>query len=174
MASALPFLALGMMLLGGVQQASAQKQQAEASAQASIYNAQVAERNAAIVRQQAGADAKLQERDARRRIDGATAQFAGSGFDLSGSALDVLADSATQAELDNQTIKYRGELRAMGYESDAALDRFAADNARRRGQSAFTSTLFSSFGQAVGKVGLPGYSISSGLGSGTASGGTAP
>lgn len=169
---ALPFIAVGLSVLGSISSANAQKQQAEASAQASIYNAQIAQRDAVVARQQATADAALHARDAQRRISSMVAGFGASGTELSGSALDVLADSATQAEQDNQTIKYKGELRAMGYESTAALDYYAADNARIRGKQAYTSALFSGFGQAIGKVGgLPGFSIGSGLG---ASGGTAP
>lgn len=161
---ALPFLAIGLSVLGTLSAANSQKQQAEASAQASLYNAQIAQRDADIARQQAAADAEMQATDARRRIATMQAGFAAGGA-VSGSALDVLADSATQAEKDNQTIKYKGELRAMGYESTAALDRFSAGNARVRGQDAFTSTLFSGFGSVGSKFiggGGTGYSIAGG------------
>ena len=106
---ALPFLAIGLSVLGTLSAANSQKQQAEASAQASLYNAQIAQRDADIARQQAAADADMQATDARRRIATMQAGFAAGGA-VSGSALDVLADSATQAEKDNQTIKYKGDV----------------------------------------------------------------
>ena len=105
-----------------------------AAGQAGDYNAQVNERNAAIVRSQAAMAAGQQERSGYKKLGAMRAAYGASGVSgTDGSALDVLADSASQAELDRQNILYRGDLQAMGYSDQAALDRFGAKNARRKG-----------------------------------------
>lgn len=162
------------MLLGTLSQANAAKSQAQAQEQASLYNAQLAERNATVARQQAQAEAAQHDRESRLRISQAVAQAGGQGLDLTGTVLDLVVDSTAQAERDRQTILYKGELRAMGYDSEAALDRFGAGNARARGESEYGSTLIGGLAKTA-TLFAPGYSIGGGLGSSPkAGGGTAP
>lgn len=98
-------------------------QQSNAQSNAAQYNADVAERNATIAQQQAKADADAQRRHALVKIGAARAMYGASGVALEGSPLDVLQNSAINAELDNQTILYKGKLRALGYTDSATLDR---------------------------------------------------
>lgn len=196
-AAALPIAAIGMTVLGGLSSANSKRQEQYAAAQASEYNAEIADRNALvaernakisdqnalIVREQTAADVALQTREAKRKQGAAIAAAGASGLRGDGSILDVLADSAAQAEADRQTLKYKGELRAMGYEQEAEsyryeaggyrneadFRRFAAGNAKSRGDNAFMTTMIST-GTSLVKLGT-GFNLG---GTATMSGGTAP
>ena len=61
------------------------------------------------------------------------AGYGASGVTLEGTPLDVLEESAANAELDALTIRHQGELAARGYENTATLDTFAASGARTGG-----------------------------------------
>lgn len=125
-----PIAALGGALLGGVGAAM----QGEGNAQASQYNAQVAQRNAVIARDQGEAAAQAQQRAASRQMGSMLANYGASGVQTdSGSPLDVLADSARMAALDNLTIKYNAALRAQGFESESALENSRAKASRTSG-----------------------------------------
>lgn len=101
-------------VFGAVQQGNSAKKIGE-------YNAAVARRNAEAARAQAGADARAKERESIQRLGSIRAAYGASGVASGGSPLDVLSTNAALLELDKQNLLYRGELRGMGYESDAAL-----------------------------------------------------
>lgn len=125
-------------LFGGASKSSAYK-----------YNAAVARQNAEIARQQGIAAVEAQQRDAARRIGAATAAYGASGVQMDvGSPVDVLVDSARNAELDRLTVQYNYALRALGYQQQEKLDLFGAKAAR-------TSSLFDAFG-AVATYGARG------------------
>jgi hypothetical protein len=111
-------------------------QQGQANKAAASYNAQLAERDATISRQQASMDAETQRRDSQQTLGAMRAAYGASGVTMEGSPLDVLEASAEAAERDRQTLLYKGELRAMGYESDAAGQRY-------RGKQAETASYYS-------------------------------
>lgn len=134
-------------------------QAGQASKDASEQNAQYAEQNAAISRDKANFDATLQARESGQLLGKARAQIAKSGVAYSGSPIDVMADSAAQAELDNLAIRYGGELAARGYLNQA-------DISRREGKQAQTASYF---GAATSL--LKGASAAYG-GTGTAAAGT--
>ncbi len=114
-------------------------QQGQAQANAANYNAQVAQQNATIAQQQAQQEAELQQREARKRIGAAHAGYGASGITMEGSPLDVLEASASNAELDKQTILYNGRIRALGYQNTATLDKYSASEA-------LTSSYYDAFG----------------------------
>ena len=125
-----PIAALGGALLGGI----GSTMQGESNAQASQYNAAVAQRNAVIARDQGEAAAQAQQRAASRQMGSMLANYGASGVQTdSGSPLDVLADSARMAALDNLTIKYNAALRAAGYESESTLENARAKTSRTSG-----------------------------------------
>lgn len=122
--SYLPLVAGGVKMIGTFQKGSADAGAAE-------YNAGIADQNAAITTQQGEAAAQMQGRAAARAQGSAIAAYGASGVQTdSGSALDVLADSAAQATLDNLTTKYNYALKSQSYSNQAALDRSSAGNAR--------------------------------------------
>lgn len=139
MAPVLMFGGMALSALGGIQQAQTAKA-------AGRYNQQIAERNAAIARDQTAAEITRQQRAARRARGAARAAYGASGVTIEGSPLDVLEDSATEAELDTLTLKYRGELRAQGYEQAGDMARFEGDRAARAGWTRAAGTLLSSYG----------------------------
>lgn len=107
---------------GSVMQGFAAKQQAE-------YNASVAEAHAAAARAQAALDESTSRKKSAMLLGTIRARAAANTGEVSGSALDVLADSAAEAELEALTLRYQGEVRARAMESEAAIE-------RKRGKSA--------------------------------------
>lgn len=103
-------------------------------AAASNFNAGVNDQNSAIVLSQ-GADAAIRQQRIAYLTEGAgRAAIGGSGLRFDGSALDVLAMSASQAELGKQTILYNARVKAMGYNNSATLDRLKGDAAVTQGR----------------------------------------
>ncbi len=128
-------------------------QQGQAAAASARANAQIAERNATVARASAAQDAEAKDRENRIRLGAIAAGYGASGVSLAGTPLDVLADSARQAELDRQTIVYKGELRALGFSDSAAMDRAQAKNAKRAGYFKAGSALLSGASSLYGNFG---------------------
>lgn len=146
MAAAVPFLPLisaGVTAVGALMSASA-------ASNAAKYNAAVAERNAKIARQQAAAEEERSRLDAMRKLGSIRAGYGASGVAMEGTPLKVLEDSAMEAELDALTIRYNGELKAMGFESDAALERKRASSAMTTGIFKAGSALLTGAGKTYG------------------------
>jgi alkanesulfonate monooxygenase SsuD/methylene tetrahydromethanopterin reductase-like flavin-dependent oxidoreductase (luciferase family) len=143
-------LGIAVSVLGALSSASAERRAAN-------FNAAAAERDAAVARQNAAADAQAQSREARRRIGAARAAYGAAGVALEGSPLDVLEQSAAEAEMDKLNILYKGELQAMGYDDSAALSRSRAKDATtaglfRAGSTVLTGAAKGAFGQSL-KIG---------------------
>lgn len=143
MAVAIPFI----MVAGAALSAYGAVQSAQAQKTAAQYNAALNERNATIAHQQAEADAQMQERRARQVHGSIVAGYGAAGVEGE-SMLDVLSMSAQQAALDESTIRYRGNLKAMGYHDNAALDRMAGETAERQGYLNAASSFLMGMGQA--------------------------
>jgi len=107
--------------------------QGQAQRRAAEYNADVANRTARIARDQAYADAADKERENRRYLGQLHATFGASGLALEGSALDIYEDQALTTELAVRRITYAGELRALGYQTEAELQRARAEAASTAG-----------------------------------------
>lgn len=150
MAAALPFIMIGMSLIGSMQGAQQARSQGEAGAAAAAFNSAAATRNAGIARQQAADDAAAQRRTAVQTMGAMRAGYGASGVTLEGSPLEVLESSARNAELDNQMIRYKGELRAMGYEDTATLEDFSGGVALQAGEDKATGILIGGVGKAAG------------------------
>lgn len=130
MAAAVPFL----MIASAAMSAVSAMQQGQAAKSAANYNAQINLQNATITRQQAAQQAAQQDRENYLRLGAIrAAQGATGGRGDAGSVLDVLADAASQGELERQNILYQGELAARGYTNTAQLDTFSGANAARSG-----------------------------------------
>jgi hypothetical protein len=116
-----------------VLQAAGSIQQGQAARSAANYNAQVAENNAAAARAQAAENARRQRVMNKKALGSIRAGYGASGVTLEGSPLDVLEESAMNAELDALSIEHAGLVRALGFQNDAALERFGGRNASRAG-----------------------------------------
>lgn len=125
---------ISMLIAGAATQTVGSLIQGESQAQSSEYNAAIARQNAVIAQQQGEAASQAQQRDSARQIGRMKAAYGASGVQLdSGSPLDVLADSAAMATLDNLTVKYNYALKAAGLQSQAAIDDMQAGTSRTSG-----------------------------------------
>jgi hypothetical protein len=143
--AALPFALLAASAITNVIGAitSAQHQ-----ASADKYNASIAEQNSVAAQQQAAASAVIQQEHAKKQIGATIAGYGASSVTMDGSPLDVLAESASSAERDKQTILYKGQLQAAGYQDQAALDRSEATNSLSSGYMKATGILMSAGAKA--------------------------
>ena len=141
-------ISIGLILGGTLISAVGSISQGNAAARASRFNAFQNLRNAVLVREQAARDAAALNRRNRRQLGLIRANFGASGVQLEGSPLDVLASSAAEAKLDELTIIHKGELRALGFQESAFLDREAAENAETQGIFNAASDIFTGSGAA--------------------------
>lgn len=106
----------------------------QAQEQAYKYNAAEAERQAEMADQATRFRAQQQAEADRRTRAKARAIGSTSGVDVGeGSSLLVDLDSAKQAELNYQAIRYQGEAQVRSLQSQATLDRFQGRTAARQG-----------------------------------------
>ena len=100
-----------------------------AGADAANYNAQVADNEAVMaMRDTAAAEARIRA-DARAAAGEAIAAQGASGLQIgTGSMLDVLRENATNAALDELTIRARGRNQANAFRAEAGLQRATARN----------------------------------------------
>ncbi len=153
MAAAVPFIIMGVSMLGSMKSAQSAKDQGEAAATAQRFNAAAAQRDAQVARDQAAQDASAKQIEGIKKIGAARAAYGAAGITSEGSPLDVLANTASSIELDRQTILYKGRLKAMGYEDESTLDLMAATNSEKAGQEKASSTLLSGAGKAFSMFG---------------------
>lgn len=153
----------GVSMAGGVINAMGVQSQAEGQAAANNFNAAVADRDARLARESAEYDASIQDKHGRMALGAMRAAFGSSGFSSDG-ALDIMAMSVESAEKDKLAILHQGELKAMGYEDTARLNRQAAKQAKEAGQWGMVSSLLTSFtgagklltaGNTAGSAGTP-------------------
>lgn len=122
--------------------------------QSANYNAKLASRNAEIAKRQGELEAERLDRDGRRQRGAIAAAYGANNIvGGEGSPLDVLENSFTIAALDKQNAKYRADINAYGYTTEAAAQKQA-------GRTLLTRELFGAAGTAVGGL--------SGLGGGGA------
>lgn len=121
--------------------------QGMAASKAAKMNAEANDAAASATRQQAQLEAQRQRVQAAKALGAIRTGYAASGVTLEGNPLDVLAESAYNAEIDNQLILKGGEIRAQGFERSASLDRQRARNAETSG---YLSAAGSLLGGAAG------------------------
>lgn len=131
-------IALALAVVGTAATAYGAYAQGQAADKAAQYNAQVASDAATTAQQQAQMAAQAQQRQASLVIGAARAGYGASGITSEGSPLDVLAASASNSELDRQTILYKGHLQAAGYQDEEQLDAMKSSQAQ---QSEVTGTV---------------------------------
>lgn len=123
--------------------------QAQAASSAARSNANIADQNAVLSRQQAALEAARHRRQSAKLLAGIRTGYLSSGLTLDGSPLDVLEESALNAEYDNMRITYGGELKARGYSDSAALDRMRARNSETAGYLGASAALIGGYGNYV-------------------------
>jgi len=96
------------------------------AAQAQEYNARVAEQQAKVERQRGKIEADRQRRDAQRLIARQRAGYGASGVAILGSPLEVLSDTAEEAEYDALLTEWGANTQAGFYETEAKQRRKSA------------------------------------------------
>lgn len=147
----LALAAAGASVAAGGISAIGRLQAGKAEAAASTFNAEIAGRQA-TTELQAGALASGRVYDERRRdIARARASAAASGVDAtSGSPLDVLADLAGQAKLEEETVFWNGWQRARAAGSAMTIEQFRAAQAGPAARGAVVGSLLSAGASAAG------------------------
>lgn len=139
-----------LIIAGTAARAIGAIQQGSAARAAGDYNATMLEQSAAVERQQTAAREDAKRREARMVMGSQRAAFAQSGGGMGGSAADVMQQSAINAELDALTLRYEGDLRARGMQTEAASERFAGRQAQRQGYFGAAGSILSGAGQYMG------------------------
>lgn len=140
-AGILGILSAAFSVVSSIGQASQQKQAAK-------YNQKIAENQAIGARQEAAASADRQRRNASKTIGSMQASYAASGVALEGSPLEVLEESARNAELDRLSILWNGESRAQGAMNTASLEKARGKNAMASGYLSAAGSAFKGFASA--------------------------
>lgn len=126
-------MAAAIAAVGAISQGQQAKAAAQSESNAAEYNAKLAD----IRRRQTYAAASSQEDEQRRRARTAIGtQLATSAEAGAGLNEDLLRQSIYAAEEDTAAIRYESALKAQGFESESALQRSAAFNARQQGKAA--------------------------------------
>lgn len=133
---------IAVTVLAAAASAYMQYEQAQAQSQVLKYNAREAQKQAEIERQKNLFAAKQQAEADRRTRAAARALQGVSGVEVgTGSSLLVDLDSAKQAELNFQAIRYYGDVRVRALTAQAALDRAQAGNVSKMGTIGAGATL---------------------------------
>lgn len=138
-----PIIMAVVSAVGALAQAKSQKDAAD-------YNESVANRNAGIALQQASVDEARQRRETMQKMGAIRAGYGASGVTVEGSPLEILEMSATNGELDAQNIRYKGQLRALGFQDTAGLEQMRGDNAMKSGYIKAGTSLLSAAGSFSG------------------------
>jgi hypothetical protein len=129
--------------------AYAQYESAQTQSKVLKYNAREAEKQAEIERQKQLFQAQQQAEADRRTRAAARAVQGASGIEVGeGSSLLVDIDSARQAELNYQAIRYAGDVRVRALSAQSAIDRAQAQNVATQGNIGAGATLLGGLGSA--------------------------
>jgi hypothetical protein len=114
--------------------AAAAAQQGQTARKQAEYQAALAENNAIASRQQAEFDERQHREKARLTLSSQRARSAKSGVLASeGSPLFLNIDTGQDAEIGALNIRRQGEMRAQGFQSEAALGLFKGKAAQQQG-----------------------------------------
>lgn len=152
MAAALPFIALAGSAIGAV----GAIRSGNAANNAAQANASMLRDQAQSTRMQALQREEMQRRHARQVVGQQVAASAESGGGLFGSNLDLLRESAFNAEMDALGIRYEGQTQATNMLNQATMESYAGKQRRTGGYlSAAGSLLNGTAGYISGGGTLP-------------------
>ena len=141
---------------GTYSQGQAQAAQAKAAANAANYNSAVARNNAQLALEEGNANEESQRRHARAVLGQQRAALAEAGIGLEGTGGDLYEQSASNAELDAQNIRYGAQLQSTSYLNQSNLEMAQAKQYSRNAANASTasyigagSSLLSGYGNYV-------------------------
>jgi hypothetical protein len=138
------WFAVGAAVVAGVGALSS----AHAKKNAAEYNQEIAEQNAKVALDQANVNESAQRRRAARAL-GRQVTATADGPGLSGTGLDLIEQSAAEAELDALNIRYAGKLGFMSNQARGELYGMEAENAETAGYLNAGSAALSGYGGYV-------------------------
>jgi uncharacterized protein involved in type VI secretion and phage assembly len=106
---------------------------ARAQSKAAEFNARVAADNADLARQASNREEERQRRESARKMSALAARAGKSGVTMSGSLLEVVEESARNAELDALNIRMEGAQREYNFLTQSSLATAEAKNAKTSG-----------------------------------------
>lgn len=135
-------IAAALAMASAVVSAAGSIQQGKASRRMADYQAAVAENNAIAARQEAErAERELREKS-RRQLSANRARFAKGGvLPEEGSPLLFNIETGEGGEIDALNLRREGEMRATGFQSEAALGRYSGRVAQQQSRIKATSSL---------------------------------
>jgi len=120
------------------------------------YNEALDLQNAQLELEQAAVDEDRSRRLSYKALSSIKAGYGASGVTMEGSPLDVLEESATNAELDALLIRHGGAVRAQRYRASAKLAKFEGRAAKYGGHAKKVSGDLKSVGGMGGMGGMGG------------------
>lgn len=144
-AAAVPLLIGGTLL-----NAFGAYKEGEAAYEAHQYNAKVARENAKVARDQGAEEERRVRVQGRKVLGDIRANYGASGI-TGGSALDVLADSAANAEMDALTVRRNSEIRAYQFDQEAEMESRGASSSRTMGRISAAASLLGGAGSIAGR-----------------------
>lgn len=141
----MPYVMPVIALVGAGISAYGSIKQGQEIKQAQDYNAAIAQGEAGLVRQNAILNEYRQRQEVAAMTGQQVAGYAKRGVvATTGSPLDIIANSISNAELDIQIGKYNAESEAQNRESQAAMNRWAGNEAVKSSYYRAAGTLLSS------------------------------
>jgi hypothetical protein len=134
-------------LIGAAVSAAGTMYSAASSAASYRAQAKFAERQSMLESQKGAYEAQRLNDASTRQISKQRGAFLSNGIDLSGSALDVIADSATEASLDEQTIKSGAKIESDNQAFTAKMAEMNASNAMFGGALGAISPFINAFSE---------------------------
>jgi hypothetical protein len=167
------FVAVAVVAVGTAVKVVGDVQKASAQEKADQFNANIKSKQALEVQQQATEEARISRAQSSAFIGQQKANYGASGVGgESGSVHDVIAASATNAELDALNIQHKGDMQAWSLETGASQDRLAGENAKSAGGWSVASDIAGGASSMYGKIGGGASTPSMSGGSGGSAGGS--
>lgn len=107
---------------------------AESEAKAYRYNAQLSRYNAKLAAEKGVVDEARSRATGAKILGSMKAGYGASGVQMEGSALDVLEESAANAEMDAQLVKHGAKVNEFNFLAEAKMNEYKADAAITAGK----------------------------------------
>jgi hypothetical protein len=156
MATALPYIAVGL----GVMQAQQQNAAGKYNQSIQNRNAELADQEAVQIEKQAEFDLQRFDQNFKQLQGQTTTRILKSGVELGGTGIRVLRRNAEEAEVEKSTITYNSKVAAAQRREAGNMSRIQGQFARASGRAAAIGTLVSTglnfAGSSAGKTLLGG------------------
>ena len=137
MATLLMAAGTGLAAAGQIQAGRAAEVEGKSAQAIANYNAAVQEREAQAIEQRTGLEQRRQTEEAARAMSRMRAGFGAAGVvSTAGTPLQIQAKQASEFEMENLMIGYRGQTEAARARSAAEIERMGGRLAKERGKAA--------------------------------------